>query len=397
MKLIKPLVLAIALAGSFPIVQAQVQVDITAADLLGGTADSRLQEVGRQARAEGKGVVVTAPVYWHERIAAQIAAGAGGDIPMEMREVFVESVVVRIDEAGAVQPAAAPVEEPEIVDVPSEPVARPDVPVTRPVTSAPERPRVETQPINPPVTKPEPVRIAAPAPLPVQTPQAEAPAKAADQTPKPSEPAATTIVAAKPAPTAAAATPAVDPDAATRKVLADSLNAGVEISEKLPVAALQENDMLHASGNLIAVVRKTRLRTNVYWLEGTLNLLRTELRDEGEGRVRVLRPIAEGEGELRAVRSGGAQMFTASEPASGPERDALEQRYNDGKTISRILAPRELRAKDNLFVGQTSIVIIRRDGSSIQRMWLVGEIDLNAAELAFDGPGKYRVLTALPR
>jgi len=71
------------------------QASVTGPELLSGNADRRLQDVARSAKDGGKKLVISAPEYWHEMILEQVRKGGGGDIQVELRDSFAETVSVR--------------------------------------------------------------------------------------------------------------------------------------------------------------------------------------------------------------------------------------------------------------------------------------------------------------
>ena len=60
------------------------QADISSAQLISGQADSKLQQLGKEAKSGNKKLVISAPQQWHDLILEQIRKG-GGDVKVESR------------------------------------------------------------------------------------------------------------------------------------------------------------------------------------------------------------------------------------------------------------------------------------------------------------------------
>ncbi len=384
MKLRKSILFMMALWSGVAFAQ---DVGVTGAELLAGAGDAKLAALGRQAADSGKRVVVSAPDYWHDKVAQKILAGAHGTkIDLVMKDSFVEAVVVRLaDKTSEPAVAAAPVK-------PTPPAA--------PVVAAP-KPTVATTPA--PVAAPKPVAAVEPKPTHVETPVpvavpaaktevAAAPAPAS----KPVEPVAPAIapiaVAPTPAPTAAASAP-VDQTASIRKQLEKSLNDGSPADGTLQVAQLDIGDQIYVDDSVRAVVRRKGAR-QLYWLEGELNLLRTELaplsKSSYEVKVRIddRAPLV-----LRTVKAAAINFAGKVPDAASAERISLEKQLNDAHAITETVAINQLQSNDLIYVGSDSAVVVRRKGSVLLRFWLVGDIDLAQRGIARESNGKYRVLS----
>jgi hypothetical protein len=418
--------LAVCFAGS---VAAQ-QADISGAQLLSGDADSRLQQVARDAAAAGKKLVINAPEYWHEMILEQIRKGGGDGVQVELRDSFAESVLVRAD-TGTTPPAPTPAPEPVAVPTPA-PAPAPVTPVAAAVrpTPAPRpaapTPRPSPQPAaSTPAPRPTPPAVAAtpapsassatvtsstPAPVATPAPRVEtsptatvsAPATtAASPTPVPTTPAAPAPAPA-PVTSAPAATPAVEGGASAqaqqmvqRRRIEQNLNGGEAITRSLTQTQLEVGDVLYAQGEVIAVLRRTSLRNQLYWLEGGIELRRIELKELARNRYQVAERIRNPDSpRLRAVRLAGQDDFVAAAPNKhAQERQRLERLYNGGNTINSTLAPQQVRQKDILYIGDELAVVVRVNGLDLERYWLVGTINLARTELIKDGTNRYRVLS----
>jgi hypothetical protein len=196
-----------------------------------------------------------------------------------------------------------------------------------------------------------------------------------------------------PAPAPAAKAPA-DPSAAIKQRMAQNLNAGQPAEGTLQVAQLQKDDLLFVDGPVRAVVRRFGPRTQLFWLEGQLNLERTELVPTGNDRYRIGEPIRNvNNPSLRGSAKGGTLKFTFNVPApKSPARIAIERQYNDGRDIVTNLTPVELRQGDLVYTGEGSAVVVRRTSVGVERHWLVGELDLHQSGLQTQG-NAIRVLT----
>jgi hypothetical protein len=210
-------------------------------------------------------------------------------------------------------------------------------------------------------------------------------------------PAAPPPVAAAPVPAPAAPAPAnvaPDPSVAIKQRLQQNLNDGQPADGTLQVSQLQKDDLLFVDGPVRAVVRRLGAHTQLYWLDGELNLDRTELQPTGNDRYRVTEPILKvANPTLRAAGKTATLKFVGAVPAAkSPTRTAIERQYNDGKTIEETLAPANLASGDLIYTGEGSAVVIRRAYGRIQRYWLVGELDLRQPGLQTQG-NAIRVLT----
>jgi outer membrane biosynthesis protein TonB len=362
------------------------EVAISGKDFLSGAGDAKIAELARQAAASGKTLVITAPPYWQDKAAAK-AHSAAANASVRTSDAFFENVMVRVEDSKAaakpapveVAPKPAPPARPEAKPE-AKPEPRPAPPVRKPVVEeapapAPKPVPVETPPPPPAVqAKPE-APVAAPAPAPVAAPPAAPP------------------TAAQPA--APAAKPAADASAAIKKRLEQNLNAGQPSEGTLEVAQLEKDDLVYVSGSVRAVVRRFGPRTQLFWLDGELNLERAELIPTGTDRYRVSEPIRNVPNP--SLRGGGAKAtalkFVGKVPAAkSPARTALERQYNDGRDISGTLQAVDLHSGDLIYTAEGAAVVIRRTSVGMERYWLTGEIDLHQTGLQQQG-NAVRVLT----
>jgi hypothetical protein len=376
-KLRKSIIFIMALWSGIAFAQ---DVGVTGAELLAGAGDAKLAALGRQAADSGKRVVVSAPDYWHDKVAQKILAGAhGSKINLVMKDSFVEAVVVRLEDKTA---------DPAVATTPAKPVP----PTPAPALAVASKPVVATVPATKPVivAEPKPAPVATPAPVPAPAPKvAVAAAPVVALAPIPAAP-----VIAAPTPVvvpAAAITPVADETAAIHKRLEKSLNDGAAADGNLSVTQLEVGDQIYVDGSVRAVVRRKGAR-QLFWLDGELNLLRTELVQLGKSSYEVkLRIDANATPALRTA-TGVAINFSGKEPAvASTERTSLEKQLNDAHPITATVAVKQLELNDLIYVGADSAVVVRRSGSSLLRFWLVGEIDLGQSGVARESNGKYRV------
>lgn len=362
------------------------EVAISGKDFLSGAGDAKIAELARQAAASGKTLVITAPPYWQDKAAAKAHAGAA-NANVRTSDAFFENVMVRVEDSKA---AAKVVEAPAAKPAP----AAPPKPEPKPEPKVVAAPAPAPKPAEPaPAPAPKPAVVEAPAPAPAKVESAPAPAPA----PPPVAPAPVPVAAAPapaPAPAPAAKPAEPDPAVAARQRLQQNLNGGQNADGTLKVSDLQKDDLLFVDGSVRAVVRRFGPRTQMFWLDGDLNLERAELVPTGYQRYRVGEPIRNvSNPSLRGASKSNALKFTYAVPAAkSPARATIEKQYNDGKDIEGTLTPVELRQGDLVYTGEGSAVVVRRTSVGIERYWLVGELDLHQNGLQTQG-NAIRVLT----
>ncbi|HEY2396714.1 MAG TPA: hypothetical protein VGH81_12155 [Rudaea sp.] len=351
------------------------EVAISGKDFLSGAGDAKIAELARQAAASGKTLVVSAPPYWQDKAASKVRAGAA-NASVRMSDAFFENVMVRVEDTKV---AAKPVEAPVAKAPKPEPRPEPKVVEAKPVAPAPKPAPVEA----PVAARPTPVTT----PPPVKTEVAPAPVVA----PPPAPVAASRPPAPAPAP-AVAAKAATDPTAEIKQRLAQHLNGGQPAEGNLQTSQLQKDDLVFVDGPVRAVVRRFGPRTQLYWLQGDLNVARVELAPTGNDRYRVTEPLRANV-TLRPSSKTSTLKFTFNVPApKTPARLAIERQYNDGHDIDTTLQPSELRQGDLVYTGEGSAVVVRRTATGIERYWLVGELDVHQGGLQTQG-NAIRVLT----
>jgi len=369
---VRKLFLAAAIAAAAPAF-AQQNVDISGTEFQAGNGDAKLATVGREAAKSGKRIVVTAPQEWHAKIAAKIRAGGAAEVVM--KDGFYENVLVRVEE----KPAEPPKPEPR-AEAKAEPKPEP-----KPAPRAAANDRVPMDVPGPKPTLPPPAPAPEPKPIVSAPPPAATPAPAAMPPP-----------AAKPAPapaaTAAPAAAAADV-AKIQKRLEESLNSGRAAEGPVSVSGLQSGDTIFVDGPVRAVVRRESLRPRMFWLDGDLDLRRTELKDLGGNRYQVLEPVRGENYSLREDRADqGKSLVASAPPANSPGRATFERDYNDGHAIDETIAIEKLRSGDLIYAGKGMAVVVRREGAKLARFWLVGTLDLGQAGLSKDG-NKYKVIS----
>ncbi|HEV7489453.1 MAG TPA: hypothetical protein VGO25_01515 [Rhodanobacteraceae bacterium] len=366
MKATKLLLAAALVAGT---AFAQQNVDISGKDFESGAGDARFASIGRQAAASGKRIVVTAPQQWHGKIAAKIRAGGAADVVL--KDGFYENVLVRVEE----KPAEPPKPEPK-VEARAEPK-----PAPKSIARVPDEVPGPKPTLPPPVAAAEPAPIVAPPRAPVAAP-----------TPKPvaSPPPATAVATRAPA----VAAPAKPDIAGIQKRLETSLNSGRVAEGPISASALQPGDFIFVDGPVRAVVRRESLRPRMFWLEGELELRRTELKELASNKYQVIDPVRGDIFSLREERADQAKTLVATEPPdNSPVRATFERDYNDGHPIAAGIAIEKLRSGDIVYVGKGMAVVVRREGQSLSRYWLEGTLDLGQSGLQKDGANKYKVVS----
>jgi hypothetical protein len=374
--MLKKLVLASALVATSA--WAQQNTDISGASFQAGKADATLAALGRSAAASGRRLVITAPPEWHAKIQAKVRAG--GNAEVVMRDGFYENVLVRVEDKGAADKAAK--QEPDRSRAEIE-KARAEAERSR---AEAERAKADAERSRREAEQARAEADAATARLAQQAAAARAAAAAGKPAPTPAAP-----VAAPAAPAAPRASAAADVDAIHAR-LEKSLNEGRSASGTIGVGALQSGDTLYVDGPVRAITRREGLRPVLYWLEGDLDLRRTELKPLGADRYQVLGSIR-GEGSLRREFAAGAASLAAAEPAAGsPARVTLEKNLNEGHAVVDTIEPARLRSGDVVYTSGTAALVVRREGRDISRYWLVGTLDLSQSGIQADGANRYKVL-----
>ncbi|MGA9342056.1 MAG: hypothetical protein WBV61_06950 [Rhodanobacteraceae bacterium] len=292
---------------------------------------------------------MTAPQYWHAKIAARIRAG--GEAKVIMRDGFYENIVVRVESEAPVRIKVTP-SKAELASVPRRGSSvghqgtSSDASATEGFTSA------KTSP--------------------------------SDQGPR----------APQPGLNETASRNAEGSNIETiRQRLRTNLNHGRPVDGTMRAAQLTSGDVVFVDGSVRAVVRREGLNPQFYWLEGDLDLARAELKPIGGNRYEVLGTLRPGNYSLREAKSTAPLIFTASTPpAESAVRASLQRRYNEGRRIDEVLVPASLRHGDLIYTGAGAAVIVRRNGANLLRYWLNGPIDLNQPGLRKEGSNEFRLV-----
>lgn len=349
------------------------QVDINGKDFLSGAGDARLAEIARQAAAQGKRLVVTAPPYWQTKVADKLHAGAG-NVEVQMKEGFFENVLVRIEDVKPAAKVEAAKAEPAKADASK-------VDVAHAAAAKPEADRAEAE-------RAEAARLEA------ERAAREAAAREAAARAEAARIEAEKQAAAKAeAEKAAAAKAAAERLAAIRQRMEKNLNDGKPAEGTISVAQLQKGDQLFIDEGVRGVVRLSGAHRQLFWLEGELNLERVELAPVGKDHYRIVEPIRETANPVLRTRNLSGH-FVATVPGSdAKERKTLQDTYAEGREIGAALRPSELRAGDLIFTGQSAAVVVRRAGAQVSYFWLEGDLNLAQPGLTKHAANGYRVLS----
>ena len=86
-------------------------------------------------------------------------------------------------------------------------------------------------------------------------------------------------------------------------------------------------------------------------------------------------------------------VVVSAEPGDAdPVRESMEKRYNEAKRIVERVETNKLKVGDVIFVGKGAAVVVRREGSRILRLWLIGSLNVNQLGIEVQGTNKYKVL-----
>lgn len=377
----KRILFAAALVSSSAIAQ---EVDINGKDFLSGAGDARLADIARQAAAQGKRVVVTAPDYWQSKIAAKLHAGAS-NLDVQMKEGFFENVLVRVDDGKAAKAdadkAAAAKAEAAKAEAARAEGAR--LEAARAEAERAEAQRAEQQRAQ--AAKDQADRAEAAR---IEAQRAEA-ARAEAAKIEAARAEAAKAAAAK----AQAEKDAANKLAAIRQRMQQNLNAGHEADGSLNVSQLQKDDQVFVDGPIRAVVRRGGARSQMYWLEGDLNLERVELLPIADDHYKVVEPIRETATPVLRSRSAGGNFVGNVPPPGSAERTSFEQQYAEGKNVAASLQPKDLQSGDTVYIGKSSAMVVRLAGTSYERYWLEGELNLGQPGLQKQSGNVYKVIS----
>jgi hypothetical protein len=384
MQMFKRILFAATLVSSSAIAQ---EVDVNGKDFLSGAGDARLADIARQAASQGKRLVVTAPDYWQSKVASKLHAGAS-NIDVQMKEGFFENVLVRVDDgkAAAASTAAADKAAATKAENAKAEAARAEnarIEAQRAEAERIEAQRAEAQRIQ---TAKEQADRAEAARIEAQRADA-ARAEAAKAE-------ATRAEAAK----AAAAKAQAEKDAANKLTtikqrMQQNLSGGHEAEGTLTVAQLQKDDELFIDGPIRGVVRRDGARTHLFWLDGDLNLDRVELTPVADNHYHIVAPIRETATPTLRTKSVGGTIAGHVPPPTSAERKSLEQQYAEGKSVTQSLQARDLHSGDTVYIGISTAMIVRLQGTAYLRYWLDGDLSLSQPGLQKESSNVYKVIS----
>lgn len=388
----KRILLASALVSTAALAQ---QVDISGKDFLSGAGDAKLADIARQAAASGKKVVVTAPKYWQDKVAAKLHAGAA-NVSVQMSEGFFESVAARIDEGKAAAPKAEPKPEaaPAAADTAKADAAKAEAAraaAAKADAAKADAARAEAAKADAARADAARAEAARADAARAEAARAEAARAEAARAEAAKAEAARAEAAKAEAAKAAVAKAAADKIAATKQRMEKNFNDGKDAEGTVGPSDLQKDDLVVVDGDIRGVARRSGVHTQLFWLEGDLNLDRVELVPLGDGRYKVNEPMR---GTVTLRTHEKTQNFAAKVPApDSAERKSLQQQYADGKDITSSLHPADLRQGDIVYTGSGCAVVARRAGIDLVRYWLDGELNLGQTGLIKQGGNAYRVMT----
>ncbi len=89
-------------------------------------------------------------------------------------------------------------------------------------------------------------------------------------------------------------------------------------------------------------------------------------------------------------------LLVAAEPGDTDSlRASMEKRYNEAKRIEERVETNQLKVGDVIYAGKGAAVVVRREGSRLLRMWLIGSLNVNQLGIEVQGVNKYKVLNGV--
>jgi flagellar biosynthesis GTPase FlhF len=388
MNVLKRNVLAAALLSTALMASAvwAQEVSVDGKDFLSGAGDAKLADLARQAASEGKHLVVTAPNYWQSKVAAKLHAGAA-NVEVQMKEGFFENVVVRIEDGKAKAEAAAADAKAAAAKVEAQKTEAARAEAARLEAARVQAEREESARAE--AAKAEAARAEAARQEAARQEAARAEAARAEAARQESAKAAAAAAAAK----AKAEKDAADKLAAQKKALLQNLNGGRDAEGTISASQMQKDDQVFVDGQFRAVVRRAGARTQLFWLDGDLNLDRIELLPLGENHYKVNEAIRENAPVVLRTKSVTGHIAATVPATDAPERKSLEQQYAEGKSVTETIRPTDLRSGDLVYTAKSSAIVVRLQGTSYLRYWLDGDLNFGQAGLQKQGPNAYRVLS----
>jgi chemotaxis protein histidine kinase CheA len=366
-------------------------VDINGKDFISGAGDERLADIARQAAASGKKLVVTAPTYWQDKVAAKLHAGAA-NANVQMSEGFFENVLVRVEDAKAspAKPDTAKADAARAEQARAD-QARADAARAESVRSEAAREEAEradaaraeaarAEAAKAEAARAEAARIEAAR---VEAARVEAARVAAEKA----------AVAQAEEAKVQAAKAAQNHLAQIKQGMEKNLNEGRPADGTISVEQLQKDDVLFVDESVRGVVRRGGARAQLFWLDGDLNLDRVELIPDGPNRYKLAEPVRNLANPVLRSHEANVHFTGAVPPADSAERKSLQQQFAEGRDITGTLRPADLRQGDVIYLGKGAAVVTRRSGNEMLRSWLDGELSLGQSGLLKQSAGAYRVLT----
>ena len=382
----KRILLASALLAATAAMAQEVSID--GKDFLSGAGDARLADIAKQAASSGKKLVVTAPQYWQDKVAAKLHAGAA-NATVQMKEGFFENVLVRVEDAKAApkaESAAAPVAAAAPAREDAAKAAAAKAEAAKADAARAEAAKAESARADAARAQAQRAEAAR-----AEAERQEAARQEAARAEAAKAEAARAEAAKAEAAKAAAAKAEVDRVANIKQRLEKNLNEGHPAEGSMNVSGLQTGDLIVVDGEVRAVARRAGAHTQLYWLEGDLNLDRVELVSIGENRYKVNEPL---KSTVVLHTHEKTQNFSSKVPAAdSPERKSLQQQYAEGKEITETLHAVDLREADQIYTGKGAAVVTRRAGNELLKYWLEGDINLGQTGVLKQGGNVYRVQT----
>ena len=359
------------------------EVTVDGKDFLSGASDAKLAEIAKEAAAQGKHLVVTAPNYWQSKVAAKLHAGSA-NVEVQMKEGFFENVLVRIDDgkAKAAEQAAEAKAAAAKVEAQKAEAAKAEAAKLEAARAQAERDETARQE----AAKAEAAKAEAARQEAARQEAARAEAAKAEAA---RQQAAKAAADAK----AKAEKDAADKLAAQKKAMLQNLNGGRDADGTITAGQLQKDDQVFVEGQFRGVVRRGGARSQFFWLDGDLNLDRVELLPLGDNHYKVNDSIRENAPVVLRGKAVSGRISIAVPGADSADRKSLQQQFAEGKNVTETIKPTDLHAGDIVYLGKTSALVSRLQGPTYLRFWLDGELDLGQAGLQKQSANAYRVIS----
>ena len=361
------------------------EVSVDGKDFLSGASDAKLAEIAKEAAAQGKHLVVTAPNYWQSKVAAKLHAGAA-NVEVQMKEGFFENVLVRIDDgkAKAAEQAAEAKAAAQKVEAQKAEAARAEAARLESARAEAERAEAARQE----AAKADAAKAEAARQEAARQEAARAEAAKAEAAKQQAAKAA-----AEAAAKAKAEKDAADKIAAQKKAMLQNLNGGRDAEGTINAGQLQKDDQIFVDGQFRGVVRRGGARSQFYWLDGDLNLDRVELLPLGDNHYKVNDTIRENGAVVLRTKSTSGHIAATVPAADAADRKALQQQFAEGKDVTETIHPTDLRSGDIVYIGKSAALVSRLQGTTYLRFWLDGDLNFGQAGLQKQSASAYRVIS----